>query len=207
MLHCLSEKLAVYFFDNNDKYPFEVYVYGIELTLSSLLGMILILLLGLFSGFFIESIIFMISLSTIRFFSGGYHATSYLRCNIILFVSYIFVLLLYQYHVYVLNKYTYIIAINIFSIIFIVLAIFAPVKTECKDFSQYDYYKYKIISIVLTFIVLILFILFYEFLCIKQVIVILPTIMVVSISILAEIVLQKRRNSIEKLKTKIKENG
>ena len=86
MLHALSEKIAVFLFNNNDKYPIDVYVYGIELTLSSLAGMLVVLFMGLISGFLIESIIFMISLSIIRIYSGGYHARSYLKCNLLLII-------------------------------------------------------------------------------------------------------------------------
>ena len=46
MLHALSEKIAVFLFNNNDKYPIDVYVYGIELTLSSLAGMFVVLVMG-----------------------------------------------------------------------------------------------------------------------------------------------------------------
>ena len=49
MLHRLSEYIADYFFDENDKYPKEVYKYGIELTISSILGTLMIIITGIIS--------------------------------------------------------------------------------------------------------------------------------------------------------------
>ena len=207
MLHALSEKIAVFLFDNNDKYPIDVYVYGIELTLSSLVGMFVVLLMGLISGFLIESIIFMISLSIIRIYSGGYHARSYLKCNLVLVISYIFALLYYKYHLNNFIEQTYLIASLLFVFLIITLIIFAPVRSESKSISKSESFKFKLISIVLSFIQLMIFVLFFCLLGFKQVIVILPTVMVVIVSILVEIILQKRRNFDEKFKTEIKEDG
>lgn len=207
MIHYLSERIAVFLFDNNDKYPLDIYIYGIELTLSSLLGTVIILMLGVFSGLLIESIIFMISLSLIRIFTGGYHASTYLRCNSVLIVSYIFVAFAYRYYLSHLTEYTYLIASIIFFMLFFIVAIFSPVKTERKDISGQDRRKFKILSLVIAFTYLLLFMLFYGILGVKQVIVILPTMVVVGISILVEIIFNERRNSNERLKTEIKGNG
>lgn len=207
MIHYLSERIAVFLFDNNDKYPLDIYIYGIELTLSSLLGAVIILILGLFSGLLVESIIFMISLSLLRVFTGGYHASTYLRCNSVLIISYIFVAFSYRYYLTNLTEYTYLIASIIFLILFSIVAIFTPVKTERKDISGQDRHKFKILSLVIAFIYLLLFVLFYGILGVKQVIVILPTMVVVGISILVEIIFNERRNSNERLKAEFKENG
>lgn len=207
MLHALSEKIAVFLFDNSDNFPIDVYVYGIELTLSSLVGMFVVLLIGLISGFLIESIIFMISLSIIRIYSGGYHARSYLKCNLVLIISYVFVLLYYKYHLRNFIEQTYLIASLTFAFLIITLIIFAPVKSESKNISKSENLKFKIISIVVSFIELLILVLFFGVFGFKRVIVILPTVMVVVISILAELILQKRRIFYEKFKTKIKEDG
>ncbi len=207
MLHALSEKIAVFLFDNNDKYPIDVYVYGIELTLSSLVGMFVVLLMGLISGFLIESIIFMISLSIIRIYSGGYHARSYLKCNLILIISYVLVLAYYKYHLNNFIEQTYLIASLLFVFLIIVLTVFAPVKNENKSISKSDILKLKTISIFLSSTELVVFVLLFGLLGIKQVVVILPTVMVVIMSMLAEIILQKRRSLNEKQKTEVKENS
>ena len=74
MLHTISENIANSLFDEESKYPMSIYVYGIELMISSLIGTIVVLTMGILFKSVIESIIFMVSLSLIRFFSGGYHA-------------------------------------------------------------------------------------------------------------------------------------
>ncbi|GEM_PF-3263337 len=48
MLHSLSRNIAVFLFDVNDKFPLEVYIYGIEICLSSLIGIIAILIISFY---------------------------------------------------------------------------------------------------------------------------------------------------------------
>ena len=99
MLHTLSEKIADFLFDNNDYYPIEVYIYGIEITLSTIIGAISLLTAGLIFNLFAESIIYMISLSVIRMFSGGYHSKTYLKCNTVLIISYICSVFFYRIYI------------------------------------------------------------------------------------------------------------
>ena len=87
MLHTISENIANSLFDEESKYPMSIYVYGIELMISSLIGTIVVLTMGILFKSVIESIIFMVSLSLIRFFSGGYHAQTYIRCNTVFAIS------------------------------------------------------------------------------------------------------------------------
>ena len=56
MLHSLSRNIAVFLFDDNDKFPLEVYIYGIEICLSSLIGIIAILIISFMIGRFFEGI-------------------------------------------------------------------------------------------------------------------------------------------------------
>lgn len=101
MLHSVSEKIAYLISDKEDSYPMEIYTYGIELILSSLIGTVLVIASGIIFNLFFESIIFSLALSGIRFFSGGYHAKTYLKCNIIYFLSYFFTMIVYLlYHQY-----------------------------------------------------------------------------------------------------------
>ena len=83
MLNFISTKIADKFFDDNDKYPKEVYIYGIELLISSAVSTVVIFLIGLLTNTFFESVVFLISFSAIRVYTGGYHSMTYLRCNII----------------------------------------------------------------------------------------------------------------------------
>lgn len=59
----------------------EIYLYGGELILSSVVGLAVVLVEGLLMRVPLESIIFFVSFATLRIYAGGYHAKSYLRCN------------------------------------------------------------------------------------------------------------------------------
>lgn len=99
MIHRFSEKILKFLIKSNvientdsDK---EYYQYGIEITISSLLNMVLIMLIGIALKSFFESIIFLICFIVIRQFTGGFHANTYFKCNLIFCISFITVLILY----------------------------------------------------------------------------------------------------------------
>ena len=54
LLNSLSEKIADFLFADSNDYPLEVYVYGIKLLISSIIGMCVISVLGLFTGYFAQ---------------------------------------------------------------------------------------------------------------------------------------------------------
>ena len=74
----------------------EYYQYGIEITISSLLNIILIVGIGILFRNVIESIIFLVCFILIRQFTGGFHADTYLKCNCLFCVSFIAVLIMYN---------------------------------------------------------------------------------------------------------------
>lgn len=207
MLHTLSERIADFLFDNNDDYPVDVYVYGIELTISSIIGALVLLSAGLILNCFIESIIYMISLSVIRIFSGGYHSKTYFRCNAVLIISYICSILFYRIYINHLLENNIIIfgIILIFSLCIFIL--FAPMSNPNKEILDVDKNRFKIISLFLLIAELSLSYLIYELIGIYQVLIVLPTIVVIDISILVEIIIQKRRVQNEKVKKFIKKSS
>lgn len=75
----------------------EIYQYGVEITLSSIFNIVLIMLVSIFAKSIPSGMIFLILFITLRQFSGGYHATTYFRCNTIFLLTYVFVLLMSRY--------------------------------------------------------------------------------------------------------------
>lgn len=73
----------------------EYYLYGIEITVSSILNVILILGIGALTCSFVESIVFLVCFMLIRQFTGGFHADTYFKCNLIFCISFVAVLILY----------------------------------------------------------------------------------------------------------------
>ena len=70
----------------------EVYRYGIELVISTFIGIILVLLCGLIFDMFWLTVLYYVIFFIIRRFAGGYHANTYMGCKVVLVVSTIMVL-------------------------------------------------------------------------------------------------------------------
>ena len=62
---------------------YEVYVYGTELVLSFIITTTIVLIAGLIVGEFIGSLIFLSVFILLRRFTGGYHASTHLRCKLV----------------------------------------------------------------------------------------------------------------------------
>lgn len=77
----------------------EISKYGIEITLSTLFNYIMIFLIGIFFRTITSVIIFSIVFNSLRKYIGGYHCTTYFRCNVTFCIIFIMVLLL--------SKFTY----------------------------------------------------------------------------------------------------
>lgn len=195
MLHKISENIANYLFDAESKYPMSVYIYGIELIISELIGTVIVLIIGILFNSLIESIIFMLSLSLIRFFSGGYHAKTYLRCNMVFVTSALLVFITHKLYVQYLIEYNIVIYITVFIISFIIMAIFSPVENENKKIEKSDRLRFKITAISITFAEMAFSMFIYYKTGFDLVLVILPTVIVVDIAILVEIILKERRKT------------
>lgn len=85
MITYLSSKLTEYLCRNSiiDSEKAEIYQYGYEVFISGMIGFIIAGTIGAVSGHFIESLIFLAFFVPLRRLCGGYHADSYLKCNIV----------------------------------------------------------------------------------------------------------------------------
>lgn len=85
MLNKVSIKLSNEVLKRVEKanYGQEVYVYGIEIILSTLLEIMVILVSACFFSVFKEGFIFVILFMSLRIFTGGYHANTYKKCFIV----------------------------------------------------------------------------------------------------------------------------
>lgn len=61
----------------------ELYIYGLFISISHLMYLILAILFGLIFKCFLESVIFYIAFQFIRMYAGGYHAATETRCEIL----------------------------------------------------------------------------------------------------------------------------
>lgn len=84
MVKSSANKVTSFLYYNNyidsDKYDYEVYLYGFETLIASVLNSVAILLIGLLFDRFIHAIVFLACYCPLRQFAGGYHADTYKRC-------------------------------------------------------------------------------------------------------------------------------
>lgn len=85
MITYLSSKLTARLCRSSiiDSEKTEIYQYGYEVFISGMIGFIIAGAIGAISGHFIEALIFLIFFVPLRQLCGGYHADSYLKCNIV----------------------------------------------------------------------------------------------------------------------------
>ncbi len=125
----------------------EYYKYGIEITISSILNIVLILLIGIVFQSFYESLIFLTFFILLRQFTGGYHANSYFKCNLCFCISFLLTLLLYYLTRNSLDTYMSIL-ITVTSTSFI--ALHCPIANKNKPIQTKNINKFKVISILLS---------------------------------------------------------
>ena len=105
-----------------------VYQYGFAMLLSYSIGATFILMYGIFSSQLLESIIYLALFDKIRCHAGGYHANSYLKCNLS-FISLFFVYITIS----KLTSFTFIFLLA--SLLFIAIYKFLPIEHPNKPLS------------------------------------------------------------------------
>jgi len=65
----------------------DIYEYGLELILFSILNLVAILLTALFLGKFLESVLLIITIIPLQMLGGGYHAKTHLRCFLVMYIG------------------------------------------------------------------------------------------------------------------------
>ncbi len=64
----------------------EVYSYGIELIIMYLINAGTLLILGMITGHFLETFLFLAGFALLQSFGGGYHAMTHFRCLVLMLV-------------------------------------------------------------------------------------------------------------------------
>ena len=128
MIHTIAQKTADIFCRQNvaDEEKKEIYIYGIELLVSSLIGAVLIL--------------------GISQYTGGYHADTYVRCNAAFVLTYLLTVGIWIFcRVHDLKVAVWFILLGAY----IIMAVLAPVENKNKPLDDEEVKKYKWKSIVI----------------------------------------------------------
>jgi len=147
----LSDIITDFFIKNGsvteDERP--IYKYGAEVLISTITGIVSILLLGVIFGYFLDSVIFLLGFITIRIFTGGYHATTYIKCNLTFILCFTAVILLNR---FLPERFEFSISVILLIIALTVIIIWSPIENKHKPLYGNEKTRYKKISIIMSFI-------------------------------------------------------
>ena len=193
MLHSLAERMAVFLFDKNDEYPLEIYTYGLELIISSVVETFVLIVLGVFLNSILETIVFVLSFSFLRFFTGGYHAQSYLKCAFVTVIVYLVVIFIYELFKDIFLSCQIGVIVFVFLLSFVFVYIFAPIENANKKIENKRKTKQLALYILVLELVLIVSGLLANF---SYLLVILPTVFSVDVLMILEFI-RKRGDKVE----------
>lgn len=94
MLYKVSAKLAKKLAEHSEDVKEDIYIYGLELIITTVVGLTSILLISYLLFELSSGLIFIIMFVPLRLFTGGYHATTYRKCFAISNCSYLTILIL-----------------------------------------------------------------------------------------------------------------
>ena len=159
MINELSEKISnrllrKKIIDNEEK---EIYQYGMNQMLLSLINILTTLMIGILLGMLWQCVIFTFSFMVIRTYAGGYHASTQKRCYLLTASIIIATLSVIKY--VEINNYICLILLSISSVI---ILMFSPVGSENKPLDDIEiviYRKKTIIVWCVEFLIAIAFIL------------------------------------------------
>jgi len=202
MLHKLAEDISFYLITNKiiDIEDRDIYIYGLELLISTLFTSISILILGLLIEEWISGVAYLTVYFFLKSYTGGYHAKHYYECyiySILVFIVLIFI-----------NKITLSVYKPIIGLLSLILSIivvfkFAPVVNKNNPKTKEEIIKNKKIArrriLLLSIIIILGYIVKAELLDLWFMLVL--TDISIAYSILKQKVLERRKKS-EKLKSK-----
>lgn len=156
----VCEKFVEFFISNNiiKNEDRELYEYALSITISAVIHILTIVVLGIIFGLVVESIIFYLCFIAIRKFAGGYHAETAGKCYF--FSVLLSVLLLLVLKLLVCNV-SNIITIGVFSVGLISLIciwIMAPLDTKNNPLSDKEKTIYGRITRCISLLVFIVFV-------------------------------------------------
>lgn len=116
----------------------EIYIYGINQILVSVVNVLSALIIGLILGTFFEVIVFMAAYIPLRIFAGGYHAKTPLRCYIYSLIMLVIVSIGLKYlHIEMWGYYAVLLAAVL------IVFVLSPIEDKNKPLDDLEYKVYK----------------------------------------------------------------
>ncbi len=129
-----------------DKEEKQIYQYGIEVLISTVISFLILLVLGLCFDMLFEAAMFFVVFYLLRRNTGGYHADTYLKCNIVFGFDAFMVLFVSSMDF----QFFYFLVINIASFLGVLIAVVlrAPMESANKPIPKNKRSKYKAKAII-----------------------------------------------------------
>lgn len=180
----LSNRLADFLCEKEiiEKEQKPIYKYGIEIIISSMIGFLLIFTIGLIFGMLIKACIFYMVFVYTRIYTGGYHASSYLKCNMVLLIIYLWVLFFSE---MLISSYSIIVHLMILIMYISSIFGFAPITNANKPMGEDEIKKNRKKSILISIVWCVLSLGLY-FLSVKYAIVTALTLFSISMLLIIE---------------------
>ncbi|MEG1608431.1 MAG: accessory gene regulator B family protein [Clostridia bacterium] len=133
MLAAISKKITSYFIRKNiiNEDEREVYNYCFEIMLSTLMNLVVLIIIGVATKKYLETLIFCISFVMLRGSVGGYHAKRHITCLLSIVIIYFAVMAMLYIPMFVLQYFS--IAVLMTGIA--IFAFLAPTDTQNKRLS------------------------------------------------------------------------
>lgn len=192
MIEAISHKILNFIMAYSDinKDMADIYEYGVEITISSILNFALIFIASAVMGDFLSGLVFLVTFILLRSYCGGYHADTYFKCNTVFVSTYILTISISRISIsYISFNLSIWVAILLLS--FVPILLYSPVKNIHKVLTESQCKRCRLISIivylVLSFVSLFLVAIGNNYGCI-----IIITLAAVSVMILIEIYKKRR---------------
>ena len=121
--------------------------YGIEISISSFLNIFLVVILGFLIHHVLESVVFLTLFILIRSFTGGYHADTYFRCNLLMCVTFIITVFV---NVITSNKLTLPVIIVLICFTEVTVLFLGPIENKNKPIQKSKRIELKIKGLIIT---------------------------------------------------------
>ncbi len=144
MIKKISKQLAISWASRQiiDPTLVNVYQYGVEISVSSFVGMCIVFIAGFVFFNIVDSLLFLLTFIPIRMYCGGYHANTYLVCNLSMFFTFSTVAFIAN------NSNPSVLSILITGIVgSCILSLLCPVENKYKPLDKKQKKECKLISL------------------------------------------------------------
>lgn len=157
MIETLAKKITTRFICSNiiKSDEREIYNYCVEVTVVFLINYLSLFVLAIVFKELLSTIIFILSFLAFRKICGGYHASSYFKCEIMSLSSYLL-------FIFIIKRFIKIFSVSTVLLLsgLIIIMLLSPIEDKNKPFTKKQYIIFKLMSRGLACLFIILFVSF-----------------------------------------------